>query len=172
MKISNAMIKALNDQISLEGFASNYYLSMASWCQLNGYEGAGKFFYAQSDEERQHMLKIIHFLDTIGATSVIPQIKQPPKIFRSLESIIKTALGNEQSVTAAINKMVELAQKEKDHRTFNFLQWFVGEQVQEETKFEAILQKFDVIGRDKIAINEIDKSLGSSVPAAPADPAA
>lgn len=166
MKISNSMTKALNDQISMEGFASHYYLSMASWCQISGYEGAAKFFYAQSDEERQHMLKIIHFLDTIGVSPVIPQIKQPPKIFRSLESIIKTALGNEQSVTAAINKMVEIAQKEKDHRTFNFLQWFVSEQVQEESKFEAILQKFDTIGRDKIALNEIDKFLGASAPVA------
>lgn len=57
--------------------------------------------------------------------------------------------------------MVELAQKEKDHTTFTFLQWYMNEQVEEERRFETILQKFDVIGRDKLAINEIDKYLGS-----------
>ena len=59
--------------------------------------------------------------------------------------------------------MAELAQKQKDHSTFGFLQWFVNEQIEEEKIFETILQKFDLIGRDKLAINEIDKSLASMV---------
>lgn len=155
------MQKVLNDQIEMEGYASNYYLSMASWCELTGYDGAASFFYKQSDEERQHMLKIIHYLNGIGVAAQVPKLKQPPSKFKSLESTLKTALQNEQIVTATINKMVELAQKEKDHGTFNFLQWYVDEQIQEETKFETILQKFVLIGRDKLAINEIDKHLGS-----------
>lgn len=161
MKISQRMKKLLNDQITLEGFASNYYLSIASWAEITGYDGAANFFYLQADEERQHMLKIIHFLNGLGVDATIPAIKQPPKSFQSFESLFKIALKNEQAVTKAIHKMVEIAQKEKDHSSFDFLQWFVKEQVQEETKFEAILQKFNLIGRDKIAINEIDKSLAS-----------
>lgn len=161
MKVSTRMQKVLNDQIEMEGYASNYYLSMASWCELTGYDGAASFFYKQSDEERQHMLKIIHYLNGIGVAAQVPKLKQPPSKFKSLESTLKTALQNEQIVTATINKMVELAQKEKDHGTFNFLQWYVDEQIQEETKFETILQKFVLIGRDKLAINEIDKHLGS-----------
>lgn len=170
MKISTKLKKALNDQIAMEGFASNYYLSMASWCEATGYEGSAKLFYAQSDEERQHMLKIIHFLNEIGVTAVIPAIKQPPSTFKSLESICKTALKNEQAVTTAINKMVDMALKEKDHAVYAFLQWFVNEQIQEETKFETILQKFDLIGRDKLALVEIDKSLGSMASATEAAP--
>ena len=168
MKISSRLIKSLNDQISMEGFASNYYLSMASWCEITGYEGSAAFFYSQSDEERMHMLKIIHYLNDRGIQGVIPPIKQPPKSFKSLESLCKTALKNEQLVTKAIHKIVEQAQKEKDHSTFTFLQWFVNEQVEEEKKFETILQKFDLIGRDRLAINEIDKSLGSMA-TAPSD---
>ena len=68
--------------------------------------------------------------------------------------------------------MVEIAQKEKDHSTYAFLEWFVNEQVQEETKFETLLQKFDLIGRDKLAINEIDKLLAAQAAAPEADPAA
>ena len=160
MKISPNMQKALNDQIAMEANASNSYLAMASWCEITGYEGSSAFFYVQAEEERQHMLKFIHFLNDMGVSAVIPSTKVPASTFKSLEIIIKTALNNETMVTKAIHNMVEIAQKEKDHSTYAFLEWFVNEQVEEEKKFETILQKFELIGRDKIAINEIDKILG------------
>ena len=168
MKISTKMKKALNDQIALEASASNNYLAMASWCEVIGYQGAANYFYAQSDEERTHMLKIVHYLNDVGSTATIPATKAPVSSYKSLEGLIKTALKNEQIVTKAIHKMVEITQKEKDHSTYAFLEWFVNEQVQEETKFETLLQKFDLIGRDKLAINEIDKILATDA-AAPAD---
>lgn len=164
------MKKSLNDQIALEAAASNSYLAMASWCEVTGYQGGADYFYAQSDEEKTHMLKIIHYLNDIGATATIPAVKAPTSSYKSLEGIVKAALKNEQSVTKAIHKMVELSHKEKDHCTYAFLEWFVNEQVQEETKFETILQKFDLLGRDKLGINEVDKFLaaqaGNSSPAA------
>ncbi|MCV0372003.1 MAG: ferritin [Nitrosarchaeum sp.] len=162
MKISKTMQSALNNQITLEANASNSYLAMASWCEVTGYEGGASFFYAQSDEERTHMLKIVRYLNGLGVPAVIPATKLPASNFKSLESILKTALNSEQMVTAAIHKMVEIAQKEKDHSTYAFLEWFVNEQVQEETKFETLIQKFELIGRDKLAINEIDKILAAS----------
>ncbi len=168
MKISQRMKKLLNDQIALEGFASSYYLSMASWAEITGYDGAAAFFFAQADEERLHMLKIVHFLNGLGVEATISAIKQPPKSFQSFESLFKIALKNEQAVTKSIHRMVEIAQKEKDHSSFDFLQWFVKEQVQEETKFEAILENYNLIGRDKLAINEFDKSLSSMGAVAPA----
>lgn len=170
MKISAKMKKALNDQLALEASASNSYLAMASWCEITGYQGGATYFYAQSDEEKTHMLKIVHYLNDIGAVATIPAVSAPKSSYKSLEDIIKTALKNEQAVTKAIHKIVELAHKEKDHCTYAFLEWFVNEQVQEETKFETILQKFDLLGRDKLGINEVDKFLsaesGNSSPAA------
>jgi len=165
MRLSPKMKKALNDQIALEGLASSSYLAMASWCEVTGYKGGAEYFYAQSDEERTHMLKIVHFLNDMGTAATIPALKAPTAIYKSLEGLIKTALKNEQAVTKAIHKMVEITQKEKDHSTYAFLEWFVNEQVQEETKFETLLQKFDLIGRDKIAINEIDKILATEATA-------
>lgn len=162
------MQNALNNQITLESNASNTYLAMASWCEVTGYEGGANFFYAQSNEERTHMLKIIHYLNNLGVQAVIPASKLPASNFNSLESILKTALNNEQIVTVAIHKMVEIAQKEKDHSAYVFLEWFVNEQVQEETKFETLIQKFDLIGRDKLAINEIDKILAAVASSTPA----
>ncbi len=170
MKISPKMKKALNDQVALEASASNSYLAMASWCEVIGYQGSADYFYAQSDEERTHMLKIVHYLNDMGATATIPATKAPLSSYKSLEGLIKTALNSEQTVTKAIHKMVEVAQKEKDHSTYAFLEWFVNEQVQEETKFETILQKFDLLGRDKLAIHEIDKILAAD--AAAPEPAA
>lgn len=171
MKISKNMQNALNNQIALEANASNSYLSMASWCEITGYEGGSSFFYAQSDEERTHMLKIVHYLNNLGVPAIIPSTKLPASNFKSLESILKTALNSEQLVTAAIHKMVEIAQKDKDHSTSVFLEWFVNEQVQEETKFETLIQKFELIGRDKIAINEIDKLLAADAAASADAPA-
>ncbi len=170
MKISPKMKKALNDQITLEAAASNSYLAMASWCEVIGYQGAANYFYVQSDEERTHMLKFVHFLNDMGATATISAVKAPTGSYKSLEGLIKNALKNEQVVTKAIHKMVEITQKEKDHSTYAFLEWFVNEQVQEETKFETLLQKFDLIGRDKLAINEIDKILATDA-TAPTDAA-
>jgi len=172
MKISPKMKKALNDQVALESAASNSYLAMASWCEVTGYQGSADYFYSQSDEERTHMLKVVHYLNDVGAIAIISAIKAPSGSFKSLEGILKTALKNEQTVTAAIHRMVEITQKEKDHSTYAFLEWFVNEQVQEETKFEILLQKFDLIGRDKLAINEIDKILAAESSTPEADPTA
>lgn len=170
MKISKKTTQALNNQIALEANASNYYLSMASWCEITGYDGAASLFYLQAEEERQHMLKIIHYLNGLGVGATIPQAKSPLSSFKSLETLIKTALQNEQAVTVAINKIVDMAQKEKDHTTTVFLEWFVNEQMEEEKKFETILQKFDLLGRDKLAIHEIDKILGTMATAAATTP--
>ena len=57
------------------------------------------------------------------------------------------------------DSMVDLANKDKDHNTVTFLQFFVNEQIEEEQQFETILQKFNLLGRDRLAIYEIDKLL-------------
>ena len=117
------------------------------------------------------MLKIVHYLNSLGVTAIIPAIKAPVSSYKSLEGLIKAALKNEQSVTKAIHHIVEIAQKEKDHSTYAFLEWFVNEQVQEETKFETVLQKFDLLGRDKLGIHEIDKLLAADATSSEAEPA-
>ena len=169
MKISAPLVKALNNQIAMEANAVNSYLAAASWCEITGYDGSASFFYTQAEEEHQHMLKIVNFLNGQGVGAVIPGTHQPSKTFKSLESICKTALKNEQAVTKSINKMVDIAQKDKDHNTFTFLQFFVNEQIEEEQQFETILQKFNLLGRDKLAIYEIDKLLSGMANSSPSD---
>lgn len=161
MKISEDMKQTLNNQISMEAAASQYYLATASWCEISGYDGGAAYFYAQSDEERMHMLKIVRFLNGLGVSSVIPAVAKPNVSPKSLEDALKTSLANEQAVTAAIKNALVLAHKNTDYATLDILHWFANEQVQEETKFEALLQKFDTIGRDPLAVAEIDKMLAA-----------
>ena len=161
MKISKDMKQTLNNQISMEAAASQYYLATASWCEISGYDGGAAYFYAQSDEERMHMLKIVRFLNGLGVPSVIPAVAKPSVSPKSLEDALKTSLANEQAVTAAIKKALVLAHKNTDYATLDILHWFASEQVQEETKFEALLQKFDTIGREPLAVAEIDKMLAA-----------
>ena len=166
MKISDEVTQALNDQISLEAEAAQYYLATASWCETAGYEGGAAYFYAQSDEERMHMIKIIKFLNSLGSAAKISGVSSPQISHKSLEDTIKTSLQNERTVTESIHKALTLAHEKSDYSTHGLLEWFADEQVEEETKFEAILQKFDVIGRDGLAVAEIDKILASQAGAA------
>ena len=159
MKISKKILNLLHDQIAMEANASNYYLYISSWCKVNGYDGASAFFQNHSTEARDHMLKIINYLNDLKIPTTIPSIEKPKQNMKSLEQVFKTSLANEQKVTKSIDKIIHTAQNENDYRTSIFLEWFVHEQIEEEDLFESILQKFDVIGRDKLALHEIDKIL-------------
>ena len=159
MKISKKILNLLHDQIAMEANASNHYLYISSWCKVNGYDGASSFFQNHSTEEREHMLKIIQYLNDLKISTVIPSIEKPKQNTKSLEQALKNSLVNEQKVTKSIDKIYGVSQNENDNRTSIFLEWFVREQIEEEDLFESILQKFDVIGRDKLALHEIDKHL-------------
>ncbi|MCH8330662.1 MAG: ferritin [Bacteroidetes bacterium] len=159
--ISAKIEKELNKQIELEAEASYYYLSMASWCDQAGFNGAASFLYGHSEEERSHMLRLFSYINDAGGHALVPEVKAVPHTFKSLKSIFETVLKHEQDVTAAINNLVEVCLKEKDHSTTNFLQWYVAEQHEEEKLFRMVLDKFNIIGEDGKALFWIDKELES-----------
>lgn len=160
--ITKSIEKSLNAQIAHEANASFYYLSMASWCDSNGYSGATKFLYSHSDEEKEHMLKLFHYINEAGGRSIVPSIKQPQSEFKSLIQIFELMLKHEIEVTKEINGLVELCLKEKDYSTFNFLQWYVAEQHEEEMLFRSILDKAKLIGADDSkGLYWLDKEIGS-----------
>jgi len=161
MRISTEMTKAINDQISYEASSANAYIAIGSWCERTGYDGSASFFYEQAAAENGHMLKFLHYLNGVGAEAIIPAIEKPPSSFESLESTFQFGLKGEQTVTKAIYDLVDMTEKEKDRSTYSFLQWFIIEQIEEETLFQTILQKFDLLGKDKLAIYQIDQSLAS-----------
>ena len=161
MRISSKTAKAINDQIAYEASATPAYVAIGSWCERTGYDGSATFFFEQAAEENTHMLKFVHYLNNAGAEAIIPATEKPQGNFDSLESTFQAGLKSEQTVTKLINNLVEIVEREKDRATYSFLQWFVSEQIEEETLFETILQKFEIIGRDKLAIYQIDQSLAS-----------
>ena len=147
--ISKNLEKAINNQILLEEQSSRIYLAMASWCEVEGYAGAAKFLYASSDEERDHMLKFVHFLNDRGGHAQLQATEQPTLKFDSLKTLFEDVLNHERYVTKTINNLVDICLTEKDHTTNNFLQWFVQEQIEEESLATEIVDKINLIGESK-----------------------
>ena len=133
-----------NRQVEREGYSSNLYLAMASWAETNGLAGVAQWLYAQAEEEKMHMLKFIKYINERGGKALIPSFEKPPETYNSVDEMFKEVLKHEQFVTASINEMVELALEEKDYNTHNFLQWFVTEQVEEESSVQAIIDKLNL----------------------------
>ena len=138
--------KALNKQIAVEANAAFTYLSMASWADSNGIEGAAAFFYTHESEEPLHMMKIVHFLNEIGGKAVIPSVPQPAEKCESITEICRKAYKHEQQVSKSIHSIVELAREENDHVVDEFLRWFVDEQKEEEVLFMRVMDKIKLIG--------------------------
>jgi ferritin len=158
--ISKKIEKAINEQIKKEEYSSRLYLAMASWCHANGYPGAAAFLYQHSDEERMHQLKFFHYLNDRNGYSVLEPIEQPPFKFKTLQEIFKDILKHEEYITASINELYHLSTTEKDYTTANFLQWFITEQIEEETLVSGILDTMALAGNDKSGLFHIDKELG------------
>lgn len=165
--ISKQIEKAIQEQIAMEGYSSAFYLSMACWMDVEGFEGTAAFFYRQSDEERMHMLKLLHFINDNDGHATVPEIKAPPKSFKDYHSCFKLVLEQEQAVTHSIHGLVNLAVKEKDHAAHNFLQWYVSEQMEEEKQVKSIMNKLKIIGKDGSGLYLLDKELSTMQGEAP-----
>jgi ferritin len=154
--------KALNEQIVKEASSSQFYLSMASWAETQGYNGTAKFLYQHSDEERFHMLKLVKFINERGGVAEIPALEKPPIQFDSLEGIFGSLLDHEIGVTDSINNLVDICLQEKDYTTHNFIQWYVNEQLEEEALARTIVDKVKMIGSDKGGLYLLDRDLENS----------
>jgi len=151
--------KALNEQIGYEGYASSSYLSMASWCEKEGLRGCTAFFYEQAAEEREHMLKLVRYINGAGGHAHVPAIKEPPATYKSIKHIFELSLEQERDVTKQINKLVELTFGAKDFTSYNFLQWYVEEQLEEETLFNSILDIIKLAGKEEKSLLLIDNEI-------------
>ena len=157
--LSKEIEAALNDQIANEAYASNYYLSMASWCEKKGLRGCAAFMYEQSEEEREHMRKMFKYVNEAGGHSKVSALKEPPYVYDSITRVFKLALEHELHVTKSINKIVELSLNVKDYATFNFLQWYVAEQHEEEMLFTSILDIIRITGAEGRGLLLIDNEI-------------
>jgi ferritin len=151
--------RVLNNQIKTEAHASANYLAMSTWCGVRGYDGSADFFAKQGEEERAHMLKLFKYVNDRGGRAISPEITNITTDFHSLRDLFEKTLQMEMHVTQLFNDMAEKCMKEKDFVTFQFIQWFLEEQVQEEYVARRILDLFDIIGEEGKGCWEIDKEL-------------
>lgn len=163
--------KALINQIQLEEQSSRIYMAMASWCEISGYSGAAKFLYTHSDEERMHMTKLIKYVNDKGGHALLQSLDVPGTTYKNLLDVFEQILKHEEFVTESINKLYETAFKERDYTTSQFLQWYIEEQIEEESTFKGILDKFRLAGNQTGGLFHLDKELDSLAIATPAPPA-
>lgn len=135
-----------NRQIEREGYSSNLYLAMASWAENKGMAGIAGWLYLQADEEKQHMLKFIKYVNERGGCACIPAFKQPPVKYKGVAEMFKEVLKHEQFITSSINEVLATAIAENDYATTNWIQWFVEEQLEEEISVQLILDKLSMAG--------------------------
>lgn len=157
--VSSKVEEALNRQILLEGESSQFYLSMASWAESQGYCGTAEFLYRQADEEREHMLKLVRYVNERGGKVKIPALSEPPVEFEGLTKVFERLLAHELNVTAKINNVVHTCLEEKDYTTHNFMQWFVSEQIEEEATARGILDRIKLTGSEKGGLYLFDRDL-------------
>ena len=138
--------KILNEQIVKEGYSSNLYLAMASWADTEGYEGIAKWLFAQAEEELMHMMKFVHFINERGGHAIVPAFEQPPAKFEGIKKLFDQVLKHEQYISGSINDIVALGIKENDYATHNWVQWFVTEQIEEESSVQNIIDKLNLLG--------------------------
>lgn len=169
-RISAAMEKALNTQMSQEAWQAQVYLSFAAWAEEHHYAGIAEFLYKHAHEEREHMFKIIKFIINRGGKVKVDAIMAAPADPEDLGDCLRKLLGHEVENSKMIDMLTDLAHTEKDWAALNFAQWFVKEQVEEETLFNNMLDKYILATTKKegnVNLYELDRDLASASQEAP-----
>ncbi len=159
LSIHVEIMDLLNEQIKKEANSSSIYLAMASWCDHNGLDYSAQFFYDQSSEERDHMMKIFKFINDNGGTAYSPEVTNINHEFNSLEEIFETALDQEIAITKSIHNIVFKCRKLQDLTSEVFLQWFIHEQMEEEQTIRRALELFDLMGSEGLGLKLIDERI-------------
>ncbi len=155
--ISADIESLLNQQIKKEAHSSALYLSMASWCDRNGYDNSADYFFDQADEERAHQLKLFKYVLDMGGQAISPEVTDVKAEFHSFREVFEEALEQEIAITQSFKNIAARCHKEQDFVTMEFLNWFLKEQREEEYKARRAVELFDVIGEEGIGRWEIDK---------------
>lgn len=158
--LSDKLINLLNEQVNREFYSSNLYLQMSAWAEHQGLEGTAAFLRVHADEEMMHMRKMFDFLNECDAFAKIGQLAEPPTDFDGISDLFQQIYDHEKHITKCINEIVHAAFTEHDYSTFNFLQWYVAEQREEEHLVKSILDKIRLIGTTGEALFFLDREVG------------
>jgi len=159
------MAEVLNEQMTKEAHAAQIYLSYAAWADDKGYEGIANFLFRHAHEERNHMMKILEYILERGAKVKVTAIPAPDSDPKSIYNLFEKVFMQEVQNTQAIYKIVKMSFDEMDWATWNFMQWFVKEQVEEETLAMNLLDKAKIAGGENAkddALYQLDKDLAKT----------
>lgn len=161
--ISEKLQQELIRQLNREYHSAYIYLGMSVYCSKEGFNGASSWFLIQYQEEVAHGMKLFKYLEDQDVDIVLPDIKGVLVEYKSFLDAFEKTLKHEQSMTKNLNILSDMAMKEKDHATYNLLQWYVTEQVEEEATVKEIIDNIKLIGDNGYGLYTIDKELGARV---------
>jgi len=164
-RLSKTLTAALNAQMTREAYSSQIYLSLASWATSQGLGGTANFLFRHAQEERNHMMKLLEYVLKRGAEVQVTAIPAPPENPVNIKSCFEKVFEHEVDNTKAIYNLVKLSFVEEDWATWNFMQWFVKEQIEEETLAMSLLDKIKIAGNGKAdgnALYSLDTDLGKT----------
>ncbi|WP_024552304.1 non-heme ferritin [Franconibacter helveticus 513] len=159
--LKSDMMDKLNEQMNLELYSSLLYQQMSAWCSYHSFEGAAAFLRRHAQEEMTHMQRLFDYLTDTGGLPQINAIASPFAHYASLDELFKATYEHEQLITHKINELAHAAMTSQDYPTFNFLQWYVAEQHEEEKLFKSVIDKLTLVGKSGEALYFIDKELAT-----------
>jgi len=157
--LDEKMQTALNKQMNAELYSSYLYLSMSAYFQSISLPGFANWLRIQAQEELVHAMKFYDFINERGGRVMLQPVEGPPTEWSSPLDVFENTYKHEQKVTGLINDLVNLAVKEGDHATNIFLQWFVTEQVEEESSADEVVQKLKLMGDAKGGLFMLDREM-------------
>ena len=160
--ISKKMEKAFNEQIKWEYYSAYLYLSLSSYFTSLGLPGFANWMDVQFQEEQFHARRMFDYVNEKGGRAILQAIDAPPSVWKAPLAAFDFALKHEYAVTKRINDLMTMAQKENDHSSAIFLQWFVTEQVEEEASFGDTVNKLKLVG-DGSGLFILDRELAARV---------
>lgn len=167
--VSDELLEKLNEQMNYEFFSAQAYLALAAYCASESWEGFSHWFIRQAEEEQAHGMKIFRFINDLGKRAIITGMDNPNNDYSSILDAFESAYAHEKEVTRRIYAISDIALNEREHATYQFLKWFIDEQVEEESTFDSLVQRLRRIGSDGNALFILDAELGKrgAAPAAP-----
>ncbi len=165
--LSEKVKTLLNEQINKELYSAYLYLEFSNYYQEEGLEGFANWYYVQAQEERDHAMLMLKYLQNNSCHITLEAIEKPDKVMKSLKDPLVFGLEHEQYVTSLIHNIYDAAHEDKDYRTMQFLDWFVKEQGEEEKNSEDMIRKYELFGTDPRSLYLLDSELKSRTYQAP-----
>ncbi len=157
----------INDQINAELYSAYLYMSFADYYEEEGLQGYANYYMIQAAEERDHALIFRNYLHDNGEKIKLAAIGQPDKEFSDFMGPLEAAFEHERYITARINAIYAAAAEVKDYRCMKFLDWFIDEQMEEETNADDMITKMRLFGSDAKALYDLDREYASRVYSTP-----